>query len=630
MNLKQATRLLAPVLIAGILVVAVSGVVTGQDELTSDQSRQVRRIKTGIDRAGRLFNSGKASESAELIKQFASDLEKLVDGGSDALLAAARPQHERLVAARKALVDAGQTLPAIADLPPPSALAGDTVSFSSDVAGILVANCGGCHVAQARGEFSMANWSALASGLGGSPVIVPGKPDESYLIEVIRTGTMPKGGGTVPEADLQRLKQWIEEGANFDSDDPARDLRTIADASRQAMAEAVPEIAAPRGNETISFSLDVAPVLVDNCVGCHFEARNVRGGLMVDNFRQFLRGGDSGNLVTPGDGAGSLLVQRLRAGDNSRMPQGRPPLDPSMIDRIAKWIDEGARFDGRDPQMNLRTLAAIARSVSASHEELVAARADSARRTWRKVMPDVEGHEAETADFHLVGTADVEALEPIAKFAQAQAVPVREFLGIEERDPLVKGKTTLFVFQRRYDFNEFGKMIENRDLPQTAKSHWNYDVVDAYVALHVSGNVLGDEEPLLQQSIAAVAVSAQGSDVPRWFADGAGYLIAETLVDNRSLVREWQSAAAAAASSMESPTDFLRQRMSGDEAGLVAYGFVKSLFSSRRQFEGLIGDLRTGAPFAEVFSKHFSATPVELIERQYDSRQRNGRNRGKR
>ncbi len=618
MNFPASFRRCAVFGIALLLALQATPAVSAQDKVSRDQTRQIQRIKAAIDRAGRLFQNDKADEAAKLITEMAGELETLVKDANDALLAAAKPQHARLVQARKILVDGGQAVPPIADLPVPTTLAGDTVSFSADVAGILMTNCGNCHVTRARGDFSMASYAALANGLGGSPVVVPGKPDESYLVEVIEQGMMPPSGNAVAAADLAVLKQWITEGANFDRDNPAENLRAIVqEMARQAQAAANPEIAMPTGSETVSFAMDVAPVLMENCMGCHYEAQNVRGGLRMTTFRQFLRGGDSGSLVTAGDGENSPLVQRLRATDNTRMPRGRQPLEKAVIDKIVTWINEGARFDGRDPRMNLREVSAIVRSEKATHEQLAEDRAAESLKRWKKVMLDIEPVEAGTSDFLVLGTADDAILTRIGEYAQSRSAAIKKQLGLKSKQPLVKGRISLFVFERRYDYNEFGKMVEGRDLPANWKLHWGYDTVNAWIAMQVSRDGLDELKPQIQQSLAALAVAANGIEVPRWFADGTGFLIAEELVNDGKLIKQWQAAAVDAASSMKEPTDFLRNRMSDDRAALVAYGFVRSIMGKRRQFERTMKAIREGGPFGDAFSGIYSATPIELVQQSF-------------
>jgi mono/diheme cytochrome c family protein len=93
--------------------------------------------------------------------------------------------------------------------------AGDSVSFVNDVAPIINAKCGSCHVRSAKGRYSIKSYDALIN----SDSIEPNQPGSSYFIEVIENGEMPKGGLKVSDKELATLRKWIEEGAKFDGAD---------------------------------------------------------------------------------------------------------------------------------------------------------------------------------------------------------------------------------------------------------------------------------------------------------------------------------------------------------------------------------------------------------------------------
>jgi hypothetical protein len=86
----------------------------------------------------------------------------------------------------------------------------------ADVSPILTKRCLPCHSAQSRaGRVDVTNYQALvASGRGRN--IVPGKPDESRLVLLIR-GTMqprmPQGGPPMPDDEVQKIADWIAGGA---------------------------------------------------------------------------------------------------------------------------------------------------------------------------------------------------------------------------------------------------------------------------------------------------------------------------------------------------------------------------------------------------------------------------------
>jgi WD40 repeat protein len=97
------------------------------------------------------------------------------------------------------------------------------VSYHRDIRPILQANCQGCHQpAKAGGSLDMtAMKSLLKGGESEMPAVVPGKPDESYLIEQITPvdgeAAMPQGKKPLADSEIALIKRWIEEGAVDDS-----------------------------------------------------------------------------------------------------------------------------------------------------------------------------------------------------------------------------------------------------------------------------------------------------------------------------------------------------------------------------------------------------------------------------
>ena len=196
--------------------------------------------------------------------------------------------------------------------------------------------------------------------------MVASDPVESRLIQVIDSGEMPKGGGKVSEAELNLLRAWVSAGAKSDADENAN-LRTLGPKSaNEAPAEERPQLVKATGKESVSFARDIAPILVENCSGCHVDVRQPRAGLNLGVFAALLRGGDNGAILKSSKSADSQIVKKLLGtGGGNRMPLGRPPLAKEKIDLIAKWIDEGATYDGGDANQAIRVVAA--RKIGRAH-----------------------------------------------------------------------------------------------------------------------------------------------------------------------------------------------------------------------------------------------------------------------
>ena len=180
-------------------------------QVTPKQKQAVRNVKSLIDRAGKQFQADKLDLSQQSIEQAMKQVADSSAGARREFLELLQPEYARLEKAHRLLIEAGQQLPELAPLPEPLTDEMAVISFKSQVAPILVAKCGNCHVNRNRGNFSTATFAALTY----STTIALGLPQDSRLIEVIENGEMPKGGLRVEPNELELLKNWIQLGANL-------------------------------------------------------------------------------------------------------------------------------------------------------------------------------------------------------------------------------------------------------------------------------------------------------------------------------------------------------------------------------------------------------------------------------
>ena len=109
---------------------------------------------------------------------------------------------------------------------------GAAVSFTNDIAPIFAQKCIACHgEKRAKGNFQLHTFEALQKGIKGDPVFVAGKPDDSNLYELLiindEDSRMPQNDDPLPPAHIALIKQWIEQGANFDGPDPQAAIKTM-------------------------------------------------------------------------------------------------------------------------------------------------------------------------------------------------------------------------------------------------------------------------------------------------------------------------------------------------------------------------------------------------------------------
>lgn len=109
--------------------------------------------------------------------------------------------------------------------PPPHGAA--TQFFETRVRPVLANRCYACHSSKSRplqGGLALDSLAALQRGGTAGAVVVPGKPDESRLIQAVRFADphlrMPPAG-KLPPAELEALSEWVKQGAYFPTTEKA-------------------------------------------------------------------------------------------------------------------------------------------------------------------------------------------------------------------------------------------------------------------------------------------------------------------------------------------------------------------------------------------------------------------------
>ena len=575
-------------------------------EITSKQSRQVKAISKQIDKAVRYFDSEKFGTSARELGKAYDRVMKLAAAANPALSAALNTEYDRISEYHKKLKDTGMELADLAALPEPIADPNTESSFVKDVVPILAQRCGRCHVDRNRGEFSAKSFDSLMD----STHVSAGRPDTSRLIEVIAEGSMPPNGN-VPDEEVAALKRWIRLGAKFDGDDPGKSLREFAAGNQpgQPMENNL-EALKPTGSETVSFGRDVAPILLENCSGCHIGGRRIRGNLNMANFAGMLRGGDSGSPVAAGVPKESLIVQRLRGIDSDVMPPQKK-LSEAKIKIIETWIAEGAKFDGEALRTEIATVAKVAATNAKGHSDVVAERDAIALKNWKLIMSSGEAQLQSTNNFRVIGS---DQRQEVGELAEQLATEIGKAVGANEAEPFIKGNTTIYLFEKRYDLNELGMMLINRELDKSQTGRWDFTTVDSYAALLMkkSGEV-NELKPQLIQQLTAIWLSSRSPGTPRWFADATGYLIASKLDRKNPVVRQWQDLASTISKNLEDPTAFARGKLNERDAGLAGLAFMDSL-KSGGTLKRLMKSLADGEEFDAAFAAATGKTPDEYFK----------------
>ncbi len=88
------------------------------------------------------------------------------------------------------------------------------VSYVNDVKPILAGSCKDCHGGnQTKAGLDLTAYESLMAGSVNGVVIVAGNSADSYLVELVIDGKMPKRGSRLTPEQIQTISRWIDAGA---------------------------------------------------------------------------------------------------------------------------------------------------------------------------------------------------------------------------------------------------------------------------------------------------------------------------------------------------------------------------------------------------------------------------------
>lgn len=153
----------------------------------------------------------------------------------------------------------------------------NTISFYNDIRPIFQANCQGCHQpSKARGKYIMTDFEKLIQGgESGESAIIPGDPQNSYLVEVITPidgeAEMPQKADPLHETEIALINKWVLQGAKDD---------TPVGAKQKFTAENPPEYIQPPVVTALDYSPDGSLLAVS---GFHEVLLNEADGSAIES-----------------------------------------------------------------------------------------------------------------------------------------------------------------------------------------------------------------------------------------------------------------------------------------------------------------------------------------------------------
>jgi len=299
---------------------------------------------------------------------------------------------------------------------------------------------------------------------------------------------------------------------------------------------------------------------------------------------------------------------------------GRPALSAEEISAIARWIDQGAVFDGPSQEMNIETVINQVWAGAAQHDELFQRRQQRALERWTRVLPNDQPATTGDGELFLLGNVPPDRLEKTLGQFQEATAQAKKLLGAPVDQPLLKGGLIVFLLKSRYDYSEFGRMTESRELPKEWLGHWHADPLDVYGVLADDSQTADQRAADKQSSAVALQISVGaylGSfpEVPRWFAEGAARnLVKNTFKRGDQRIGLWQQNYSSALLEVDKAETLLEGRLDEESAGLVGMGITNFMMvrSNRRRFEQLLEQLRSGQSFDSACSELY-APPATLV-----------------
>ena len=463
----------------------------------------------------------------------------------------------------------------------------------------------------------------VKGGRSGVPV-TPRLPARSGIVLRMASDDaqtrMPKGGEKLKDTDIMTVARWIEQGANYDGTD--RDA-PIGDSTVEKKDPV--KVVMADGSETVSFKDDIAPWLVNICMGCH-SGNNPRGNFGFTTFEQLLQGGPTGSTIVPGKPDESYIVDLVLRQEPLKMPAGQAQLKRSQAMALETWIKEGSHFDGNDARAPLRDLVPTEAQLNAARlskmtdDEFAARRITETAALWIRISPKTEGVSATSTNFYFYGTVSENRLKQLSDVSELHLAELAKRYPLPDGEQAFRGRLTVFVAKDRFDYEEFNMVLLNRRTPKSVSGHSviNANFETAYIALHDVGDtesatVLTTEQ-LMTSLLSQSYLTRDGSSLPDWLKQGFGMLESSLKSDSVYVKAIPGRAAKAVATISDAGTLFDDGTLVPDETGDVGYLLVKFLQShgGPARFQQLVGELRQNPNAALAVEKIYSTPAGEL------------------
>jgi len=620
-----STRCIGAVLAVGVLAVAALA------EVTPEHRKELSQVVKDV-----------AKVSGMVKKKEFSDAEKALTAAEEKIMAiatsaAVKEDDKAFNSARTAIAKARKTLDvakAKADGRKPDSK--KAISFVKDVAPIISDNCLGCHGENnPRANLRLDTFAYMAQGGRNGPIAVAGAAANSLIMGRLMTmeaeARMPKGKDPLDENEIETIAVWINQGARFDGDNETTALPDLT-AAAALKSFTYPK---PKGTETVSFTRDIAPFMANLCGNCH-SAQRKSGGLSLVSYFDLMQGGESGEVIIPGDKENSRLYRLVGGLENPRMPQGQGRITRKNYNDLTTWFKEGNTFDGTDPRTPLATYIRSDEELARekfdkmTDEQRRKLRVERTESQWRKALSKEFMNRVEDADLLIVGNVAPDRLPQVQTWAKEQLGVLRKNFRPGE-GPLWKGRLAVFVLKDRFSYDEFNLAINSREAPKELTGHSVVTTADedAYVCLLDVGDEISTSSPGLRANLidhlTGAFVRRGGGNVPEWLIRGAGLVYALQQSPGNAFIKNLPGDAVNIAASVPRPEDvFADGTFSPGVIGPIGMTLVEFLMTNggAPKFSQFVGALRQGQSVADAARAVYGTDLPSLAENYLSSLKR--------
>ena len=610
------------ILTVGVLGVLVAAAVAA---VTPEQKKEIVELNRSMSVVAAHIRKKEFTEAEEVLKGVETKVGEIADA------AGLKPEDKAFATVHKTIATHRKNLDKAQGKKPAPREKNQGVSFTKEVAPLINEKCVSCHgPAMQSGGLRLDTFANWKKGGKNGALLVQGNPQNSLLMGRMGTNDMnlrmPKNAAAIEKEKLIVIANWISQGAVFDGDGEETPLSTLKTKKEADEIESKIKIVKPKGTEKVSFTRDIAPFMANLCVGCH-SGNTPRGGLSLVTFHDMMKGGDSGQVVLPGEPKEKSRLYRLTGQlEPPKMPAGQALITRTNYNNLGTWFDEGCVYDGVDPKTPLRSFVksdaemAQEKASMLSPTQFNEMRKEKTAEQIAKAVSKESVVTLESEDLLICGNAPEARLKQVEGWSKELVATLRKGTAAPAGQ-VWKGRLAIFVMKDRFGYEEFTKVVNDRSASEGMQGHLviTSTLDDAYIVLEDVGDQVTAKSPGLRvnliDQLTGAYLKRAGADYPNWLVRGIGLSLAMKTAGKNAYFAAMPKAAAAVVPTLVNPQEvFVDASFSTSDVGAVGLSLVEYLTASGgpAKFGEFVKSLEAGAEMDEAISKTYGMDSATL------------------